>query len=90
MKQGKQKTPQNIFLASDVTGDNILIITLKNNPTGEGEEIHVEGKCSKGIGKENSRYSPVSCVVFTNKKNPVKAQESFEDMVKSPRSSFGG
>ena len=83
LETGKTEDTSKYFPPSDVTGDNILIITLKNNPTGEGEEVHVEGKCSKGIGKENSRFSPVSCVVFTNKKDSVKAQEAFEAMIKS-------
>ena len=83
LETGKTEDTSIFFPPSDVTGDNILIITLKNNPTGEGEEIHVEGKCSKGVGKDNSRFSPVSCVVFTNKKNPDKAQEVFEEMVKT-------
>ena len=69
------------FPANKITGDNILIITLKNNPTGEGEEINIEGRCSKGCGKDNSRYSPVSCVVFTNRKDPEKAQKAFEEMI---------
>ena len=83
MKPERKKILVGFFPPSDVTGDNILIITLKNNPTGEGEEVYVEGKCSKGIGKENSRFSPVSCVLFTNKKDPAKAQAAFEEMVKN-------
>lgn len=83
LETGKQEDTIKFFPPSDITGDNILIITLKNNPTGEGEEVYVEGKCSKGIGKENSRFSPVSCVVFTNKKDKAKAQAAFEEMVKN-------
>ena len=83
LETGKEEDTLKFFPPNEGTGDNILIITLKNNPTGDGEEINVEGKCSKGVGKENSRFSPVSCVVFTNKKDPVKAQEAFEQMIKS-------
>ena len=81
LETGQEEDVTKFFPPSSITKDNILIITLKNNPTGDGEEIHVEGKCSKGIGKENSRYSPVSCVVFINKKDQSKAQQAFEDMV---------
>ncbi len=83
IETGKEEDTVKFFPPSDVTGDNILIITLKNNPTGEGEEVNVEGKCSKGIGKDNSRFSPVSGIVFTNKKDSSKAQIAFEEMVKT-------
>ena len=69
------------FPPNEITKDNILIITLKNNPTGDGEEVHIEGKCSKGSGKENSRFSPVSNVVFINKCDRAKAQAAFEEHV---------
>ena len=55
IETGKEEDTKQFFPANKGTGDNILIITLKNNPTGEGEEIHIEGKCSKGIGKENKQ-----------------------------------
>jgi len=69
------------FPANDITKDNILIITLKNNPTGEGEEIHVEGTCSKGTGRKNSRFSPVSCIIFVNKRNDERAQQAFQEHI---------
>jgi DNA-directed RNA polymerase subunit L len=69
------------FPPNEITKDNILIITLKNNPTGDGEEVHIEGKCSKGSGKENSRFSPVSNVVFINKCDKVKSQAVFEEHI---------
>ena len=37
----------------------------------------------KGSGSMNSRYSPVSCVVFTNTKDKARAQTAFEDHIKS-------
>lgn len=81
IETGKDEEVSKFFPPNSITNDNILIITLKNNPTGDGEEINIEGKCSKGIGHENSRYSPVSCVVFTNKKNKEKGQQAFEKII---------
>lgn len=83
LETGQQEPSSKYFLANEITKDHILIITLKNNPTGEGEEVFVEGKCSVGTGKENSRFSPVSCVAFTNKKDKQRAQAAFEDMIGS-------
>ena len=57
------------FPRNSITGDHILIIKLKPNPNGEGQAIHIEGKSSKNSGKKHIRYSPVSNVLFTNKKD---------------------
>lgn len=81
LETGTVEDVTKFFPANDITKDHILIITLKNNPTGDGEEIHIEGKCSKGMGSENSRFSPVSCVVFINKRNDERAQQAFEEYV---------
>jgi DNA-directed RNA polymerase subunit L len=79
LESGKEEDVLTFFTANTITNDHILIITLKNNPTGDGEEIHIEGKCSKGMGKENSRFSPVSNVVFINKCDRARAQLAFEE-----------
>jgi DNA-directed RNA polymerase subunit L len=81
LETGIEEDVTKFFPANDITKDHILIITLKNNPTGEGEEVHIEGKCSKGTGRENSRFSPVSCIVFVNKRNDDRAQQAFEEHI---------
>ena len=58
---------ETFFPKNQITKNHILITRLKPTPYGNGEKIHLEGKSSKGIGKDNIRYSPVSNVVFTNK-----------------------
>ena len=83
LETGNNEDTLKFFPANSITGDNILLTILKNNPTGDGEAIHIEGKCSKGSGSMNSRYSPVSCVVFTNKKDKAKAQVAFEEQIKA-------
>lgn len=83
LETGQDEDTLAFFPANTITGDHILLTVLKNNPTGDGEAIHIEGKCSKGSGSMNSRYSPVSCVVFTNKKDKVRAQAAFEDHIKT-------
>ena len=82
LESGANEDTNKFFPANKITGDHILITILKNNPTGDGEAIHIEGKCSKGSGSMNSRYSPVSCVVFINKKDKAKVQKAFEESIK--------
>ena len=68
---------EEFFPANPITGDHILITRLKPNPGGgEGERIHIEGTAVKGIGKENSRWSPCSCVTYIYKKDESKFQEA--------------
>jgi DNA-directed RNA polymerase II subunit RPB3 len=81
LETGQDEPSTKYFTANEITNDHILIITLKNNPTGEGEEVFVEGKCSVGMGSENSRFSPVSGIAFTNKNDKQRAQAAFEEMI---------
>lgn len=82
LETGQNEDTTKFFPPNPITGGNIIITVLKNNPTGDGESIHFEGKSTIGCGRENSRYSPVSTVVFTNKKDPIRAQEAFELKIK--------
>tara|TARA_Y100000022_G_C13229569_1_gene366648 strand:- start:186 stop:1331 length:1146 start_codon:yes stop_codon:yes gene_type:complete len=68
----------NFFKANEITGDHILLTKLKPNPDQNGEEIHIEGTCSKGSGSDNIRYSPVSKMCFVNKIDPARAQEALQ------------
>ena len=70
MDTGKEEDNQAFFPKNDITGENILITRLKPTPDGNGEHIHIEGKCSRGVGKEHIRFSPVSKIVFINKVDP--------------------
>ena len=45
---------------------------------GESETIHIKGTAIKGTGSDNALFSPVCCAIFTNKKDPMKAQAAFE------------
>ena len=83
LETGALEDTKTFFPANPITKDNILITILKNNPTGDGEAINIEGKCSIGVGKDNSRFSPVSNVIFINKRDEAKGQKAFEDMIKS-------
>lgn len=83
LETGKDEDTSIFFPPNKITGDNILITILKSNPTGDGEHIHIEGKCSIGSGKDNSRFSPVSNVVFINKRDEAKAKQAFTDKINS-------
>ena len=67
------------FKQNEITGDHILITKLKTNPDKNGEEIHIEGKSSKGIGALHIRYSPVSKICFTNKQDPKRVQSALTE-----------
>ena len=81
----------NIFFPPNpVTNDHILLLKLKPNISGkEGESIHIEGKSSKGSGEEHIRFSPVSCIIFTNKRDPEKVNSELTKYVKSIEDSRG-
>ena len=74
---------EKFFPKNPITNDHILITRLKPTPYGNGEKIHIEGKSSKGAGKEHIRYSPVSNVVFTNKINPAREELEFKKYVEN-------
>ena len=66
------------FPKNYITNDHILITKLKPTPDGTGEKIHMEGKSSKGIGKEHIRFSPVSNVCFINKIDPKRLDVEYK------------
>ena len=69
------------FPKNHITDSHILITKLKPTSDGTGEKIHMEGKSSKGIGKEHIRFSPVSNVCFINKIDPKKLDEEYKKYV---------
>ena len=48
-----------------------------------GEEIHIEGGCSGGSGKDYIRFSPVSKIVFTNKIDPKLYESALQKYIDS-------
>ena len=83
LNTGNKEDTLQFFPPNKITGDNILITILKNNPNGEGEHINIEGKSSIGSGKQNSRFSPVSNVLFINKRDDTLAQKAFSDQIQT-------
>jgi DNA-directed RNA polymerase II subunit RPB3 len=69
------------FPKNHITNDHIIITKLKPTPDGTGEKIHMEGKSSKGIGKEHIRFSPVSNVCFINKVDPSRLDEEYKKYI---------
>jgi len=78
LETGKEEDSTTFFPPDPITKDHILILRLKQNPNKIGEKLHVEGTASIGIGKNNARYSPVSCTTFKNKINEKKKQAALE------------
>ena len=77
LETNEKEDTEKFFPKNPITGDHILIIKLKPNPNGDGQQIHIEGKCSKKSGSSHIRYSPVSNVVFINKKDPELLNKEF-------------
>ena len=69
---------EDFFPRNKITNDHILLIRLKPTPDGTGEKIKLEGKSSKGIGKQHIRFSPVSNVCFVNKIDPNREAEELD------------
>lgn len=82
-KSNVEEEVTKFFPPDPITGDNILLIRLKPNPGGEGEKINLEGTASIGNGKMNSRFSPVSNIMFVNKKDNDKFIGALQSHVES-------
>ena len=80
---------EDFFPRNKITNDHILLIRLKPTPDGTGEKIKLEGKSSKGIGKQHIRFSPVSNVCFVNKIDPnIEAEELQKYLAQHPDSNI--
>ena len=79
---GEEEDSNKFFPPDPDTKDFILLHKLKSNPNKIGEKIHIEGKASINIGSVNSRFSPVSCVAFSNKIHKEKKNKAMEDYLK--------
>ena len=78
---GKQIDARQFFPPNE-RNSYILITKLKSNPNKKGEEIHIEGKASKNIGKKHARYQPVSCITYKNMRDPEKVQTNRDKYLK--------
>jgi DNA-directed RNA polymerase II subunit RPB3 len=83
LETNEKEDTEKFFPKNEFTKDHILIVKLKPNPNGDGQKIHLEGKSSKGIGSSNIRFSPVSAVLFINKKNPELVNSQFNEYIKT-------
>jgi DNA-directed RNA polymerase subunit L/DNA-directed RNA polymerase alpha subunit len=69
------------FPPNEVTGQTCLLATLKPMmPGGKPEEILLEAKATRGIGRENARFIPTSqCSYgYTRDTDPVHQKQAFE------------
>ena len=82
IETNEKEDTEKFFPKNKITNDYILITKLKPNHNGEGQKIHLEGKSSKGIGSSNIRFSPVSNVLYINKKNPELVNSKFSEYIK--------
>lgn len=73
----EEKIRDLVFPCDEISGDYILLGRLKPNiyDTNKGEEFKCSAKCSLGIGKQHSRYCPVSKIVMYNTRDPKKVEK---------------
>ena len=77
----------NIFFPkNDITNDYILLLKLKPGPNNNGEKIHLKAKANISNGRDNARYSPVSCITYTNKLDPELYKEKYQEFAKTSNS----
>ena len=81
----EKENTDDFFPKNEITNDYILIIKL-NWVSGDGQKIHIEGKSSKGSDKITYRFSPVSNVVFVNKKDPELLNQEFNKYISNLQS----
>lgn len=70
------------FAPNPVTGQTALLATLKPQmPGAKPEEIQIEAKATKGVGRENARFIPTSqCSYgYTKDTNPERVKKAFDD-----------
>lgn len=82
---GKDEKTSEFFPVNSITKDGILIVRLKPNPNGEGEQIHLEGSAVVQNGSFNAGFSPVSAVMFVNKIDPAKLDVAVANAEKDPK-----
>lgn len=80
---------EDFFPKNPETGEYILITKLKPNLEGMGETIHLEGKAIKSSGRENARWQPTSCVVYSNKIDPTKARKALDEFLDKKKIEYG-
>ena len=70
-----------LFPLSPFTGDPVLIVKLNPNVYNQsfGEKLHVKFVARKGMAKDHSRYSPVSCCAYHNIVDEKKADAAFKE-----------
>lgn len=73
------------FKEDDITKNHILLIKLKSNPGGEGEKINIEAKARVSNGRLNSRFSPVSCVTYSNKIDQSKFEVALNKYIEEQK-----
>ncbi len=70
---------ERILPADPVTGDHVLITTLRPHPSNpkEGEHLHVECRPVIGIARDHAAWCPVSMCTFENKVDDAAAEAGF-------------
>jgi DNA-directed RNA polymerase subunit L len=70
---------ERILPADPVTGDHVLITTLRPHPSNpkEGEHLHVECRPVIGVARDHAAWCPVSMCTFENKMDEAAAEAGF-------------
>jgi len=75
---------KSLFPPDPITKDYILINRLKPSKSGlgdEGEELDISMRATMGIGDEHASFCPTCVAVFSNRRDPVKVEEAFKELI---------
>jgi DNA-directed RNA polymerase subunit L len=82
---------EKFFPSNPITGDTCLIATLQPGSGATQQFIEIEGKATKGTGREHARFSPVSqcSYEYTPDENPQRIEEMFQNWLNSAKKAGG-
>ena len=90
-KEYKKTFCDRIFPRDPITNDHILITRLHPNPYNpeKGEELDIEFKLCKDIGKRHCRWCPVSQCCFVNVKDDKAVEVALKEKLRSAEEAKG-
>ena len=75
---GKMEDTQKFFPRDPISQENIIIVRLQPNPSGNSERLSFTGSARVGNGGIDARYSPTAVCFYINTIDPDAASEAFE------------
>lgn len=75
---GKEEPTEKFFPKDPISNDNIIIVRLQPNPSGNSERLNFTGSARVGNGGIDARYSPTAVCFYINIIDQELANSAFE------------